>query len=437
MNTRRRVAARPIRSACAGVLATVAVVSATVLSSCARGEDAGSAASSASAGSTVSAPPVTSTTAAEGVDATVTACAGTVSSGNPDSVRRSAARTLAVGVSGFDDAAAAVDAGVRHLFIGSGTDRSLLDGQGDPARSLAELQRRASASDGRDPGDGPAVTVSVDEEGGQVQRLADLTGTLPSAREAAATMSPEEVTELFADHARRMRELGITMDFAPDVDLDGGGSVSDNAIGDRAYSADPEVVVRYGRAVIEGLTAGGVTPVIKHFPGHGHATGDSHTGTVSTPPVDQLGADLRPFGELSGIPGVAVMVGHLQVPGLDAPEAGITGADTPASLNPAAYALLRAGVDGNPGFSGQVFTDDLTGMRAVTDRWTPGDAVVTALKAGADAPLVSSGMDAAALPGVLEAVVSAVADGTLPMVRLVESLDRSCPTGAVSGPVTR
>lgn len=331
-----------------------------------------------------------------------------------DAVRHAAASTLAVGVTGFDDAAAAVDAGVRHLFIGSSTDRSILNGQGDPDRSLAALTERA----------GGDLTVSVDEEGGQVQRLADLTGALPSAREMVATMTPAEVTALFTDHAHKMRDLGITMDFAPDTDLDGGADVSDNAIGDRAFSADPDVVVEYGHAVIDGLLAGGITPVIKHFPGHGHATGDSHTGTVSTPPLDDLGADLQPFVVLGRIPGVAVMVGHMQVPGLD--DGDVHGADTPASLNPASYRLLRDGVGGTPGTDAVLYTDDLTGMRAVTDRWPAGDAVVTALRAGADAPLVSSGMDAAALPGVLDAVVAAVGDGSLPVDRLAGAADRIC-----------
>ncbi|AGP29904.1 glycoside hydrolase family 3 N-terminal domain-containing protein [Corynebacterium terpenotabidum] len=342
----------------------------------------------------------------------------------PDSVRAAVAATLAVGVTGFDDAAAAVDAGVRHLFIGSATDRTLLNGQGDPERSLAALQDRAGGN----------LTVSVDEEGGQVQRLADLAGTLPSARDMAATMSTDEVTELFTEHARTLRDLGITMDFAPDVDLDGGEEISDNAIGDRAFSADPAVVVDYGRAVIDGLLAGGITPVIKHFPGHGHATGDSHTGAVSTPPLDQMGPDLQPFAELSQIPGVAVMVGHMQVPGLDAD--GVAGAETPSSLNPASYGLLRSGVNGAPGFTGVIYTDDLTGMQAVTDRYDAAGAVIAALRAGADVPLVSSGMDATALPGVLDAVVAAVADGELDEQRVVESADRICTARSIPAVAT-
>jgi beta-N-acetylhexosaminidase len=210
------------------------------------------------------------------------------------------------------------------------------------------------------------------------------------------------------------------MDFAPDVDLDGGEAVSDNAIGDRAFSDDPAVVVEYGRAVIDGLLAGGVTPVIKHFPGHGHATGDSHLGTVTTPPIDQMGPDLQPFAELAQVPGVAVMVGHMQVPGFDVGD--VLGAETPASLNPASYGLLRNGVNDAPGFDGVIYTDDLTGMQAITDLHSGPEAVVAALLAGADVPLTSTAAD---VQGSIDAIVAAVSDGRLDRGVLQQAADRS------------
>lgn len=332
-----------------------------------------------------------------------------------------AASALAVGVVGFDDAAEAVDAGVRHIFIGSSTDLSILDGQGDPERSVSALKERAEAAGGE-------LTVSVDEEGGQVQRLGELIGDLPAARELADTLSPEEVRDVFVEHGTKMRELGITMDFAPVVDLAGGELISDNAIGDRAFSDDPQVVTDYGRAAVEGLLEADVTPVIKHFPGHGHATGDSHHGTVSTPPLEDLGMDLQPFGELWQIPGVAVMVGHMQTPGLDAegPQDAL-GAETPASLNPAVYSMLREGnpdlLPDVPGFDGAVFTDDLTGMQAITDLHEGPQAVVESLRAGVDAPLTSTAAD---VPATIDGVVAAVESGELDRGRLEEAAQRLC-----------
>ena len=434
MNARRhtRTTTRS-RTTAVALLAVTATLSGSLLGACST--DSSDSSDSTDSGTSVA------TSAAESSEITPgtapaeqpVSCVGEIDPADSEAVRRAAASTLSVGVTGFDDAAAAVDAGVRHIFIGSTTDQSLLNGQGDPARSLAALQERAG-------GDLTVSRLSVaaglSGEPDESLQLADLTGPLPSAREMTATMAPAEVTELFTDHARKLRDLGITVDFAPDVDLDGGESVSDNAIGDRAFSADPAVVVEYGRAVIDGLLAGGVTPVIKHFPGHGHATGDSHLGTVTTPPIDQMGPDLQPFAELAQVPGVAVMVGHMQVPGFDVE--GVNGAETPASLNPASYGLLRSGVNDAPGFDGVIYTDDLTGMQAITDHFSPGDAVVTALRAGADAPLVSSGMDAAAVSGVLDAVVAAVADGSLDLGVVTTAADRICasvPATDVSEPV--
>lgn len=375
-----------------------------------------------SAGTTAAAPTsaaASGTSGTEEQDAQDGTDAGTSCVDGEQDVAQLAASTLAVGVVGFDDAAAAVDAGVRHIFIGSSTDLSMLDGQGDPERSVTALKERAAAAGGE-------LTVSVDEEGGQVQRLGGIIGELPAARELADTLSPEEVRGVFAEHGRKMHDLGITMDFAPVVDLAGGESISDNAIGDRAFSDDPQVVTDYGRAAVDGLLDADVTPVIKHFPGHGHATGDSHEGTVTTPPIEEMGADLAPFAELWQIPGVAVMVGHMQTPGLDAGD--VLGADTPSSLNPAAYTAMRDGLDGSgpdssPGFDGVVFTDDLTGMQAITDLHSGPEAVVAALNAGADAPLTSTAAD---VPATVDGLVAAVESGDLDRARLEEAAERLC-----------
>ncbi|HIW91044.1 MAG TPA: glycoside hydrolase family 3 protein [Candidatus Corynebacterium avicola] len=343
----------------------------------------------------------------------------------PEDLAQLAGSSLAVGIHGFDDAAAAVDAGVRHIFIGSSTDQSILDGQGDPERSISALKDRARAANEAN-GGGAELAVSVDEEGGQVQRLSEVIGEVPSAQQLADTMQPDQVTDLFAEHGRKMAELGITQDFAPVVDLAGGEQISDNAIGDRSFSDDPAVVSEYAAAAARGLQQSGITPVIKHFPGHGHATGDSHLGTVTTPPIDQMDADLQPFADLLGDtesdgPGIVVMVGHMQTPGLDGPDA--PGESTPASLNPAAYEMLRSGVQDGEGYDGVIFTDDLTGMAAITDLHSGPEAVAAALRAGADAPLTSTDANVQA---TVDAVVDAVNDGSLDRERLEEASARQC-----------
>jgi beta-N-acetylhexosaminidase len=245
------------------------------------------------------------------------------------------------------------------------------------------------------------VAVSVDDEGGRVQRIDALDGQLPSARRMAARSTPEQVRALAAKRGRALAARGVTVDFAPTVDV--GNQPANAVIGDRSFGADPEVVIRYAGAFADGLRDAGLLPVLKHFPGHGHASGDSHQGRVTTPPLAQLRAtDLRPYADLLRTGPVAVMVGHLDVPEL---TDGL-----PASLTPAAYRLLRD----DYAFDGMVVTDDLGAMKAVTGTFTLPEAVERALAAGADAALWSSGTDG--VPGVdalLGTLEKALAEGRL------------------------
>lgn len=303
------------------------------------------------------------------------------------STRDKLAQLLMVGVTGAADARAVVDAHhVGGIMIGSWTDLSVM---GDQLRDI-------SAEAGPLP-----LAVSVDEEGGRVSRLAGLIGSQPSPRELAASQSPEQVYGIALDRGRKMRGLGITIDFAPVVDVT--EDADNTVIGDRSFGADPITVTDYAGAYARGLRDAGVLPVLKHFPGHGHGSGDSHTGSVTTPPLADLQAnDLVPYRTLTSQAPVAVMVGHMQVPGL-------TGSD-PASLSPAAYALLRSGEYGGPPFGGPVFTDDLSSMQAITDRFGVAEAVLRSLQAGADTALwVSTGE----VPAVLDRLEKALAAGEL------------------------
>ena len=156
----------------------------------------------------------------------------------------------------------------------------------------------------------------------------------------------------------------------------------------------------------------------------GHASGDSHQGGVVTPPLADLqGDDLIPYQTLTTQAPVAVMVGHMQVPGL-------TG-DDPASLSPAAYGLLRSGEYGGPGFRGLVFTDDLSSMGAINERYGVADAVLKSLQAGADVALWVTTKE---VPAVLDRLEKAVAAGELDMGKVDESMLR---VAAVKGPHPR
>ncbi|GGL42150.1 glycoside hydrolase family 3 N-terminal domain-containing protein [Nocardia jinanensis] len=315
------------------------------------------------------------------------------------STREKLAQLLTVGVTGTDDALAVVrDHQVGGIFVGSWTDLSMLTDGG-----LAQVTAAAKTP----------LMVTTDEEGGRVSRLANLIGTAPSARETAQTMTPDEFYTATLDRARAMQGLGITVDFAPDIDVS--SQPDDSVIGDRSFSDDPAVVTEYADAYIRAMHEVGVGTVLKHFPGHGSSTGDSHLGAVTVPPLSELSdSDLVPFRELIGS-GSAVMVGHLDVPGLTTPG-------VPASISPEVMNLLREGSGyGAAPFDGVIFTDDLSGMAAITDRLSIEQAVEATLVAGADNALWIS---TDAVGQVLDQLEQAVAAGRLPMERVDASVLR-------------
>jgi beta-N-acetylhexosaminidase len=324
------------------------------------------------------------------------------------STRDKLAQLLMVGVTGAADArAVVVNQHVGGIFITSSTDLSMLtDG------SLADIAGSA----------GPLLlAVSVDEEGGRVERLSSLIGRAASARLVAETKTPDEAYELARERGQKMRNLGITIDFAPVVDVT--DAPDDTVIGDRSFSADPAVVTAYAGAYARGLRDAGLLPVLKHFPGYGRASGDSNAGAVVTPPLGDLqNVDLVPYRTLAAQAPVGVMIGHMQVPGL-------TGSD-PASLSPAAVALLRNGTGyGGPPFDGPVFTDDLSSMKAITERYTVADAALKALQAGADTALWVSTTE---VPAVLDRLVAALANGELSTPKIDASVLRMAKAKALS-----
>ncbi len=315
------------------------------------------------------------------------------------STRDKLAQTLMVGVRNAADARGVV--GTYHvggIMIGSWTDLSMLsDGTIAAISNMGPLP----------------LAVSVDEEGGRVSRLSSLIGAIPPARTLAQTKTPDEVYQIALARGGQMRGMGITVDFAPVVDVSDQGA--NTVIGDRSFSNDPATVTSYAGAFARGLRDAGVLPVLKHFPGHGHGSGDSHTaGAVTTPPLDTLmTSDLVPYRTLTTEGPVGVMIGHLEVPGL-------TG-DQPASLSPAAVNLLRSGGYGGPGFNGPVFSDDLSSMAAISSRYGVAEAVLRTLQAGVDVALWITTDE---VPAVLDRLEKAVNGGELAMPAVEGSILR-------------
>ncbi|MGB3602372.1 glycoside hydrolase family 3 N-terminal domain-containing protein [Gordonia sp. (in: high G+C Gram-positive bacteria)] len=316
-------------------------------------------------------------------------------------LRQKLAQLLVVGVQNTADAQQVVKREhIGGVFVGSWTDLAFLkDGS---AKKLSQSQKIP-------------LMVTVDQEGGRVSRLKSLGIDLPSARQMAKDNTPEQVRALAKEAGKKMADLGITVDFAPSADVS--DQPDDTVIGDRSFSSDPDTVTAYAGAFAQGLADAGIMPVYKHFPGHGHGSGDSHTGAVTTPPLAQMqNTDLVPFRNLLKDPGTAgVMVGHLIVPGL-------TGPSTPASISPAAIGMLRSGKKYNaPAFNGVVFTDDLSGMQAITDKYTIEQAVLKAIIAGSD---IGLWLTTDRVTSVLDSLEKAVSTGRLSEKRVDRSVVR-------------
>jgi beta-N-acetylhexosaminidase len=238
--------------------------------------------------------------------------------------------------------------------------------------------------------------LAADEEGGEVQRYRDVIGPIPSAQRQATTMTPDEVRTMYAGHGAALSDWGVDLVFAPVVDVGHGPG-----IGSRSYSDDPEVVTEYGTAAAQGYADAGLLPVLKHFPGQGSSTEDSHYALAVGPPIDALRAnDLQPFAEIPQAVDVAVMVGHTTIPGY--------------SKQPSTQSrrVIEGLLVDELGFDGLVVSDAL-GM-AASGEPTQGGALVGFIAAGGDLGIVGPG-------GSVEgraALRRAVADGTVTAERL-------------------
>ena len=253
--------------------------------------------------------------------------------------------------------------------------------------------------------------IAVDEEGGAVARLANTPGfDLPVYESTAAVgaLGPEAARAQAAAIGAYLAEYGFDLNFAPvaDVSTNPGNTV----IGTRAFASDAQMAADCVAGAVAGYAGTGVACCLKHFPGHGDTAQDSHDGAVYTEKtLDELRlCEFLPFaaGIDAGAP--LVMAGHIQAP--NAWEDGL-----PASLSPQALTgILR----GELGFKGLIVTDSLS-MGAITTAYTPGEAAVLALQAGADLLLMPAG-----LADAFDGVITAVEDGRLSEGRIDESVFR-------------
>lgn len=225
----------------------------------------------------------------------------------------------------------------------------------------------------------PNGWISVDQEGGFVQRLtADMGYTdIPTAGELAA-MGREQARGIFRAAAQELAATGFCLNLAPVADL---FKADNEVIGrwDRAFGADPETVAAYCAIFIEEMEAAGVACAIKHFPGHGRSSGDSHYGFVDLTETWSF-EEVEPFARLIDEDRAhLVMGGHLINRRLDP-------SGDPVTLSrPVLHGLLRQAMR----YEGAVITDDLD-MGAIRDHYTREQAIIGSLAAGNDLLLISN-----------------------------------------------
>jgi beta-N-acetylhexosaminidase len=337
----------------------------------------------------------TSTVAAPGPPATSATPTSTTQPCRPAPLEARAATVLAVGINDATTAEAPLVATVASLGVGGVIllGQNILDA--DQARALIAGMRQQSPR---------GLLVAVDEEGGRVSRLRPILGSTPSAR-TLGQRPLADIATVAAERGRVLRDLGFDLVLAPVVDADGGPA--GGAVGDRAFATTPAEAGPRAAAFADGVRRAGVAATAKHFPGQG-GLADSHDGEVvsDTPLAELRAAATAGFGPVVGAGVGAVMMSHVTYRALG---------PLPASLEPAAYRLLRS-----LGFSGVAITDAV-GMEAIVEQWSLPEAAVLALKAGADLVLATPGDKAAAMR---DGVVAAVADGRLPESRLDEAVGR-------------
>lgn len=157
-----------------------------------------------------------------------------------------------------------------------------------------------------------APLIAVDQEGGTVQRYKSH-GILPGAEAVAEQLSPEDAYQSYLADSQRLHSSGITVNFAPVVDI---ASRTPTPLPGRMYANSAETVTKYAAAHVTAAQTAGITPVIKHFPGLGSATGNTDFTTATTTPLSSLELfDLLPYKELAALHPDA-MIGNMIVPDL-------------------------------------------------------------------------------------------------------------------------
>ncbi|MBR5740705.1 MAG: beta-hexosaminidase, partial [Firmicutes bacterium] len=241
-------------------------------------------------------------------------------------------------------------------------------------------QLQTANASGPNPGQ---LLIGVDQEGGIITRLA--TGTKISGNMGlSATGDPANARAAGTILGQELKAMGFNFDLAPVVDVN--SNPSNPVINLRSFSDDPETVARFGKAFMEGLHLSGVAASLKHFPGHGNTSTDSHTGLpcVYGTYEELAGKDMLPFKACAEAGVDAIMTAHIQYPDIEMNTYASfsTGQQiyVPATLS---RTIITDILRGEMGFDGVVITDAMN-MDAVAVNFGQRDSARLALNAGVD-----------------------------------------------------
>jgi len=223
--------------------------------------------------------------------------------------------------------------------------------------------------------------ISVDEEGGRITRMPQGLKKLPTSRTIGKVDNGDFSFMIGKILARQLSTFGFNMNFAPVLDIN--SNPKNQVIGDRAFGSDVDIVNKLGIQTMKGIQSGGVISVVKHFPGHGDTSVDSHVGLPFVDnDIERLKSfELIPFMEAIRNDADSIMIAHILLTEID-PE-------NPASISKTIITdILRKELD----FQGVIITDDMT-MGAISNSYDIGEASIKSVIAGTDIIMVAHGYE--------------------------------------------
>lgn len=254
------------------------------------------------------------------------------------------------------------------------------------------------------------IFISVDEEGGLVSRMPSEFKDIPTNSDIAKYDDEDLSYNIGKVIGEEISSLGFNMDFAPVLDIN--SNPNNPVIGDRSFGDNEAIVSKLGIATMKGLKDSNVIASVKHFPGHGDTSVDSHVGLpVVEHDLERLKSfELVPFKKAIDAGADMVMVSHIMLPKIDEKE--------PATLSKTIITdILRKDMN----YNGVVVTDDMT-MGAIINNYDIGEAAVKSINAGVDIVMVCHQYDN--VIKVIDAIKEAVKNGTITEERLDKSVER-------------